>query len=502
MAGARFMELIIDKSRYSHYGLGFLNEKNTVANKFIDHYIIAELNSLQNMADKKGIPILIFKGLIEKYDTYLSYDLYRDQWDIDILVSIDDIYSFCEICNKMGYSTYNGSIDDNWVSINLTELNNRHLAPIFKYLFGGAFRLTLEIHTVINTKWNYENDRGKITREILLRRCKMETCEGLYGMDVIDRFLFSLFYFSNDYLAPALSYYYCPDNLLFRCKTLVDASLILEKYQNDLDISALIERIGYYGIACNVLFSVEMLSKIFVIDARNVLKRIIEGCESMLKQPSELSFENKVLYSAYKACTVFRENNDIDFYKKVIENCLCLNKQIVVPKNRSIELSLLGSTLAKAFISWEDTAMTISINIMKESLMYFEDVSSKYDCMNIRIYNPAFDFALDNAVRNIFVCIKQGNVADVTFNGAEPTVRGKLLADSITAACVRGEDSFIVSINIPWSVQNINPLETKHIGFECTIGLYNNDNRDFIYWSNNKAPHYNPAKFGKVILSQ
>ena len=106
------LRLKIDINDYEHYGLGFLKKKNTFANEFIEEYIIKELLELQKLADDNGIAILFLKGLIERYDTYLPLDLYRDYGDIDILVSQDDVYDFCALCERLNFKTSNGAINN------------------------------------------------------------------------------------------------------------------------------------------------------------------------------------------------------------------------------------------------------------------------------------------------------------------------------------------------------------------------------------------------------
>ena len=107
-------------------------------------------------------------------------------------------------------------------------------------------------------------------------------------------------------------------------------------------------------------------------------------------------------------------------------------------------------------------------------------------------------------MERVFVCFRKKEnreeEADITFNGTDPTLRGTLPANGIKVHSERNGNLYRVDITIPWSVQGFIPAVCSHIGFECTLSLYNDGKHELAYWSNGTVPHYNPAKFGKIFL--
>lgn len=141
--------------------------------------------------------------------------------------------------------------------------------------------------------------------------------------------------------------------------------------------------------------------------------------------------------------------------------------------------------------------MTIHIEIPKSELLYRQEDAIRYDGINLRFYNPDYCLEKDNAVRNVFVCFRKKEnreeEADITFNGTDPTLRGTLPANGIKVHSERNGNLYRVDITIPWSVQGFIPAVCSHIGFECTLSLYNDGKHELAYWSNGTVPHYNPA---------
>ena len=89
---------MLNAQNAERFGLSFLFEKYYSAEQKIDKFIFNEMLELQNAAEARGISIVFFKGIIEKMDTYDDFSVKRVQKDIDLLVSLDNIYSFCKIC--------------------------------------------------------------------------------------------------------------------------------------------------------------------------------------------------------------------------------------------------------------------------------------------------------------------------------------------------------------------------------------------------------------------
>lgn len=83
---------------------------------------------------------LIFQRFGGKKDTYDTYAVRRTQHDIDMLVSVENIYEFCKVCNSMGFGKdlENGRITHDWISDTLASLNGHHLPMLYKKLLGGS----------------------------------------------------------------------------------------------------------------------------------------------------------------------------------------------------------------------------------------------------------------------------------------------------------------------------------------------------------------------------
>ncbi len=101
---SRCLSSKLNENELTQYGLEYLAKDESYAGYFFDRFTIPVLLDLQNAADKEDIPLLFFKGAIEKYDTYKPLHLNRDQRDVDILVSYDDVFRLCQICKDLGFA--------------------------------------------------------------------------------------------------------------------------------------------------------------------------------------------------------------------------------------------------------------------------------------------------------------------------------------------------------------------------------------------------------------
>ena len=494
----------LNKEDYARFGLEFLAKEESYADCYFERFIIPELRQLQSAADAEGISILFFKGYIEKYDTYKPLHLNREQCDVDLLVALEDVWALCRICSSFGYVSSSGALTEEWVNASVSDLNRHHLPVIHKSLLNDALAIHIEIHVALTPQWNRMDDRSAYVRSILRHKCVPNEALGLYGMCLSDRLIFSFLYFTNDFLADLSTFYYCPDNLLFHCKTLADAYLIYKKYARSIDVSRVMERIHEFGLEYCALFSVRILQNLFDSEALNEVLAQLPDASIDEARANGLSFIDKILYSAYLSAQKMAESGNVPFYKQVIANCLSMNETLRALKGKRAYFHLKGLDGAPAYFIWDDSGITLSIEIPKKELQYWREDIRCYDGLNLRIYNPDYDVRLDNAVRNIFVCFRQSEQqetsADVTFNGSDPALRGTEPAKDIKAALLRSGKAHQVLVTVPWSVQNLNPSACAYIGFECTLCLYDGTVPTLFYWSNGAGLHHNPAKFGRVSL--
>ena len=496
-----------DKNNFAQYGLDYLFAEESYAGYYCDRFAVPELLRIQNAAEQESIHVLFFFFFVEKYDTYKPLHLNREQCDTDILVSAKDAWRLCRICKDLGFMPLSGVVDEQWFETSISDLSRHHLPALRKNIIHDTIFITVEIHVVLTPMWNTLPDRNEYVNDILKYRCIPNEKLGLYGMSVTDRFIFSFLYFTNDFLSSMLTFYYCPNERLLNCKTLADAYLLLTKYHKQLDTELIVQRIHTFGLECNALFSVSIMRGLFdVRQFDELLTHIQRRCLHFL-QGKTLSFANKVLYSAYAvsdelfACA---EYSEITFYKKVLSRCISMNETLYAPKSQKTAFHLHGRLPTTSYFFWDDRAMTIHIEIPKSELLYRQEDAIRYDGINLRFYNPDYCLEKDNAVRNVFVCFRKKEnreeEADITFNGTDPTLRGTLPANGIKVHSERNGNLYRVDITIPWSVQGFIPAVCSHIGFECTLSLYNDGKHELAYWSNGTVPHYNPAKFGKIFL--
>lgn len=487
---------------YKRFNIESLIQKEDFSYYFFDRLIIPELLEIQRRADLAGISILFIKGLVERYDTYKSLHLNRHMDDIDLLVSINDVNRICGIIKELGYKPLRADeITDEWVTTNISNLASHHLPVIEKRIVNNTLPLDIEIHTVLTPDWNRSSDRNKFTSEILKHKCVSSKELGLYSMDLYDRLVFSFLNFTNDYLAQLLTFYFCPQNQLFNGKNLLDAYLILKKYDNQIDYDLLLNRIHLYELEYNSLFASMLMNELF---KSNETAQLINSLACSIDGSLRRNHRDNILYSSYLASKGICDKDDITYYKEVMSICLSQNKCIAAVKGERAAFQLNGSIINDVYVTWNDSGISFEFNLKIPTVNYWHKDVEKYDGINLRIYNPDYDIERDNAVRNIFVCFKKSPIgeirADVTFNGSDPTQKGDMAALGVAAAIDIHPGDCQITINIPWELQKVDPSKTNYLGFDCTAHLIEPGTESLLYWSTDDVPYYNPAKFGKLLL--
>lgn len=484
------------------FGLSFIKEKTLSSSLFFDRFALPELRRLQIAADDAGISILFFKGIIEKYDTYHAYDLNRPYWDIDLLVDPEHVWEFYQLCLKFGFlsdSVFNTKYD---FDLYITD-SHHHLPVQYKFLLNQSVPLYLEIHFALTPGWNTKPNCWSLVKDILEIKAKHQYT-GLYSMPPEDRFVFSFLYASNDYLPSFSKYYFQPNSQLINGKPLADAWLILNKYHDQLDFAIIKTRIIQFGLENHLLFGIGILRMAFQCSHLEPLLNDLEIFCCDASNHSTHSFADNVLKSSYLAAKDNSNFSLLSFYKSSLFYCIAMNETVLLPFDFNV-IILLKGTNATTPVTLKRNAdlLVVSVDFQKDSMSFWTDGDFAYDCINLRIYNPDYSIELDNAVRNIFVCFKESNgavIPDITFNGASPIHRGTLTAQNVSAKVTKQLYGFHLDIFIPWELQNIIFSRVQWIGFECTIQIVKQEKVQFLYWSNGFAPHYNPAKFGKIIF--
>lgn len=494
---------MLNEEFYKRFNIESLIQKEDFAGYFFDRFVIPELLEIQRRADLVDVSILFIKGLVERYDTYKDLHLNRHMCDIDLLVSINDINCVCNIMKELGYKPlYEDEITDDWVEAHISNLTSHHLPPIEKRIVNNSVPLQIEVHTVLTPHWNRLADRNMLTAEILKQKCVPSKELGLYGMDICNRIAFSFLYFTNDFLPNLLTFYYCPQNQLFNGKTLLDAYLILQKYENQIDYDLLVDRIRFYGLEYDALLAAKLMNELFESPQTS---KLLDCLSCNLNNTVPRTHSEKVLYGSYLAVDGICDKDDIDFYKSTVSNSISQNKNISVIKGKNAVFELNGAVNNNVNITWDDFGISIELDLKINDIEYWADNVEEYDGVNLRIYNPDYDIERDNAVRNIFVCFKKNAIGeiipDVSFNQKDPTRKGTLAVLNVVASIKQCAEHCKIAITVPWSLQSIDPTKTSYLGFDCTVHLVkSNEKGTLLYWSTNEEPYYNPAKFGRISL--
>lgn len=495
---------MLNKETYKRFNIESLIQKEDFACYFFDRFFIPELLEIQRRANLADIPILFIKGLVERYDTYKGQHLNRHMCDIDLLVSINDINRMCDIMKELGYKPLReDEITDDWVRSNVSNLVSHHLPTIEKRIANNSTSLQIEIHNVLTPHWNRLANRNKFTEEILKQRCVPSKELGLYGMDICNRIAFSFLYFTNDFLPNLLTFYYCPQNQLFNGKTLLDAYLILLKYENQIDYDLLVNRIRFYRLEFNALLAAKLMNELFESAQTS---KLLDCLVCNLNNITPRSHSENILYSSYLAADGICDKDNIEFYKLTVSNSISRNKNITIIKGKNAVFELNGNIDNIVYVTWDDFGISFELNLKINNIKCWSNDVKEYDGVNLRIYNPDYDIERDNAVRNIFVCFKKSVtgeiIPDVSFNQKDPTQKGIMIASNVVASLKQYTDRCRIAITVPWSLQNIDPSKTNFLGFDCTVYLIGaNKEGILLYWSTEENPYYNPAKFGRISLA-
>lgn len=509
------IKILCENEEMSRFGLSFVRKDSTIFDRMIDSIVAQEMLLIQNKAELNNIPILFFKGLTEKKDTYEIYPINRIQHDVDILINVKDVYRFCKICSEVGYHTdYDEEmITESWISSSLDQINCHHLPVIHKNYLGdssskNAILISLEVHIVIDSAWRIDKLNVMHSREMISRRVISNPQFPIYTLDVYDRLIVSMHHFSKHFLSDFFVYPTCLNNQMFQCKTLLDALLIIKKYGDVIDYTTFINRVREYNFLEYVRFAAKMIIQLFEMNQLEsaLLVRISDEPYENKQIASKKNFASQTLFNATKSLNDVLNKSDLEFYKETIYNCLCDNKKILVNYGKKTALPLEMTTIfskstTEAKLCWNSDAIEFSIS-MDTPLGIECDALGRHDGISIRIYNPEFDLCNNNAIRNIFVCFEQSSghiVPSISFNGGDSFKKGSI---ELPSAYVKFEHNLCAfTISIPWEELSINIHNNSHIGLEFMVyHNFENTGSQVCYLSNCSWPHHNPAKFGMIRL--
>lgn len=498
----------INNSEYQNYGLTFLEKEDSIVSILYDRFVINEMHKWQEAANNSNIKIAFFKGIIEKYDVYKSQSLYREYSDIDLLIERKDVYAFCDICKNLHYYHSAGEINKEWIDSSINTDSRHHLAPIIKNILNNNMTIGVEIHTVLDPAWNRNKNRDIYIQEIIQHRetYKCNWNFSLYGMDITDRIVFSFLHFSKDYLADFSTLYYCPEKQLFHGKTLMDAFLIVEKYHKQINVDDLVNRVIFFDLYYQTLFSCQMVTEVFELKPNNIFQKITQKLNDGISSHKLTSFIKKILYSSYITILEKGTKNKLDFYKHTIRKCISMNPMINAKKHVTTLLPLHNYTSnpqISVSYKWDDASFELRLELNKASInTYNNTTTGNYDGISIRVYNPSYTVEEDNAVRNLLVSFKETKsgtiIPDITFNGRNPFERGIIVVDNVSVNHIYEGGKIKVNISIPWESLKININNIRFIGMDCHVRTYSNQIEEVAYFSNIEEPFYNPAKFGMI----
>ena len=508
MDDKQYFNGMLNAQNAERFGLSFLFEKYYSAEQKIDKFIFNEMLELQNAAEARGISLVFFKGIIEKMDTYDDFSVKRVQKDIDLLVSLDNIYSFCKICEQSGYEYQRDSkcIPNSFISESLSRLSCHHLPTIYKKVLNGMLTISLEIHIAIDADWRIDKLNVLHSDGMIQRREKMKKYPQIYTLDVYDRLIVSLHHFSKHFLAGFLTYYYCPTSRLFDCKTLVDAYFIIKKYENIIDHKILKAKIQSYGFFDHIRFAVKMITVLFSLEDQQkfLMETILEEPFINSIKKNGINFAAQTLYAATESADELHIKTNLNFYKETVFRCIYRNEAVYAEKDKPILLSLKNMECSRisnitSQVQWTNEYLDF-IFVMDVPFSFVGDIYDIKEGISIRIYNPDFNFEDDNAVRNIFICFDKVNnciIPNITYNGAESFKKGNRELNRAYVMC--DAELRHITFRIPWTELKIKVDHIDFIGLELMLNHgINRAKPQFYYYSNSSLPHHNPAKFGSI----
>lgn len=479
---------LLYSSTLDKLGLSFVCNAPNIFEKMLHQIFLREMKLIQKSAEDKRIPILFFKGIIEEKEEYEKRGLFRPQHDIDILVDEDDLVDFILLCKQIGYDT---SFVDLTIFKSEIDLGNQHLPMITKSVFNHYFSIGLEIHCSLGP-----NAFSVIPADDILKNRTLSTQPPhFYSMDIYDRIIFNLCHFSRHYLSEMLDYYYCPDNQLLQCKSLLDVYFLIKRQYAKLDWEQLVQRIDRFKVGSYTSFGLKVLLQFFEFSS-DERAHLSSACNE--HNDGKIFADRVLAYSCYNAGLL--NGPLMDFYKSVILQAQKSNKKIEIAlgKKCSLALKMVNEVfnLIEMNITYQNWGLIFSLPYRKNAksmVLNFDQINF----VNIRLYNPSFSHQEDNAVRNIFVDIHSiyNGCYEVTFNGSEPSLKGTINASKYGIKARNIEKERRLEVILPFKGlfihNNINGF-----GLEIYVGV----NGGLYYWSNGSKPYHNPARFGYVAL--
>lgn len=505
-----------------------LNARNVI--------LINEMKQIQNRFESCGFSFAFIKGLYEAYDLY-NEPITRLSCDIDILISINHIKSAVHILrNEMGY-TSDIDFDQNLAILDEQIENDsiHHICSISKPILNGLFKVSIELHKVLDVMWNRTRRQDKVDiSEVMLHNSTKNSFynQKIYTLDIEDRLIVSMQHFARHLLSEITEFTTCENGCLFNCKTLLDAILIYQKYHKKIDFETLYRRIEYYNFKYLIIVANKFVEMLFGVKILNYdkLEKMRFSTYNYWHQCFLLALNSALTYDF-----LFAEDITL-YYKEVVKRCIDQNlyynckpfydSVIAIDDTLPTITKVRFGTIyredlypaekdrCKAFIrmKWDAEFLYIECKVYDKTIKYYgKNQKNKWsDAVTVSIYNPDFSLEEKNSVIGLMFnpAIDDSGKKHVLISCCYCSDSDKRIGDIseiLERNCEFGtfEEGYIMHLKLDWSSLNIKIDNIDFIGMDFAINNVNSDDAKIdsvICWSNPTKSYYCPAKFGKVYI--
>lgn len=498
--------------------------------------LLYEITQFLMAFNEENITILFLKGYFLATDLYDLAEI-RKSNDIDLLVDYSDLQRALEIFHNLGYIYKNGDDILDKPIREIYDINNyTHICPMMKKnIYNGQEKIIyIDLH--INPLHNMPM-YDKSNPLSVIYRSHYEAIDGyeVCLLELHDRLVHLIGHFV-DHLIGDIHRQLDRKGKHFsvRLSHLHDIALFIDKYNNDINWSTIIERSQIMEQRECISLAIYLLNRIYPERIpENVLSSLLNlyNDESVDKtdlryktistmiesNPDELLLHDSYEYLDEFICKLRRRYShklECDFYMDGVEKeseYFALNgyyfrknnKKIKVDDLTELQKYYINIYKSKGNISWNFDHFRLELLITCESEK--DDNSSIIEKINsIKI---AFDTGRSpnylpfiHRLTFNYVNWKETSVAKLLSNNEDSIV----LSNNMFEVC-SNKSSFKISLNIPWEFIGITPYVARKIGFQTAVVLKNDEDNNILClrWGNDNFSDMHPIsqESGEIFLA-
>lgn len=436
---------------------------------------------------------------------------------------------------KNGYEADQNLNDPDILKSHINNIEIHHLCAFKKCILNGTFEIHLEIHHVIDVNWHtfFLKNHYDLTHFMLENTAfnKVKNCN-IRTLCIEDRLIVSMHHFARHLVSNITGFAVNDCGQLFQCKTLLDAFLLYQKYQNQLNYEILYNKIELYGFKDYIAISNKFIEELF--DER------IFNCE-MINNLNDYKYnvwQNIISDAIIKTISsefLLTEDSEV-FYKAVIDRCISRNpnyyckkgyrdNQIILidefaeseTKRRFGTISREGlnpkspnDSKAEIKMTWDNEYLYIIFNVTDKCLKYYGKTQKNIwsDGVTLSIYNPDFTLSKNNLLISLMfnIAIAENEKKYVLVSNNIQTQNKEFSENKILNHICEFEEApagYNLYLKLNWVNLDVNIKNIDHLGMDIAINNVNSDDAvidSVLCWSNPVKSYYCPAKFGKIIL--